>query len=665
VCGIAGFSALPLTGDQSRDYLRRMMRAIAHRGPEELGYYFDEHVGIATARLTILDSVGGRQPMSTPDGRYWLGFNGEIFNYLDVRAELEGRGATFCTRSDTEVLLLALQEWGTDALPRLNGQFAFVLYDRLSADLLLGRDRFGERPLFYATLTEGLVFASEIKGLFALPSMRRALSVGGLQEACTFWTPLPGHTCFEGVSSLPPGHYALYRSGELAIHRHYSLPFATQAPNDPVAAGDAVRKVVTDSVRARLHGDYEVSACISGGLDSAIVASIAQAEIGHPLRTFSLAFEQPELDESAHAQQVAEWLGTNHSTFTVTRADVRELFPTVVRQTEMPTHRTAPVASRLLADHVHQAGIRVVLGGEGADEVFLGYDIFKEAGFLDSFERSASTDAQQAWLNGLFHDAVNAGSGDPASILSFYNSIDSCDDRALGAHLRRFSQETFDQALGSGPPQIARTALLRCVRQIDPAFDTRSYLERAQVLDTVTVLSGYGLAALWDRAGAGPELEGRYPFLDPRVVDIAYALPADLKLHGGRTEKYILRETFADALPAPIVHRRKQGMRAPGAECLLLSDEDDWVAEVLSESTLRDSTLVDPTRARAIIARAHDSDNGSVPYPCNHWYLQLLSTLLLEEFYVRNFTAPDSEIDHLIIHGIDGRELASLGDSNE
>jgi asparagine synthase (glutamine-hydrolysing) len=662
MCGIAGFSNLPLTADQSQGYLRMMMRAIVHRGPEELGYYFDEHVGIVTARLTILDSVGGRQPMSTPDGRYWLGFNGEIFNYLDLRAELEDRGATFRTRSDTEVLLLALQEWGADALPRLNGQFAFVFYDRLSADILLGRDRFGERPLFYTEMAEGFVFASEIKGLFALPNIRRALSVEGLQEACAFWTPLPGNTCFDGVSSLPPGHYALYESGELTVSQFYSLPFVAEALNiESGAAKEAVREAVINSVRLRLHGDYQVGACISGGLDSSIVASIAQAQVDYPLRTFSLAFEQPELDESDHAQQVADWLGTRHSTHMVTRADIRELFPTVVRQTEMPTHRTAPVASRLLADHVHHAGIRIVLGGEGADEVFLGYDMFKEARFLDSFDPSAPIDGQWAWLKGLFHDALNAGSGDATSILTFYRSVDDHCDRALGAHLRRFCHETFDQALGLQSQRAARKALLRRICQIDPPFEARNYLERAQVLDTVTVLSGYGLAALWDRAGAGPELEGRYPFLDPRVVELAYALPADLKLHEGRTEKYILRQAFADALPAPIVQRRKQGMRAPGAECLLLGERDDWVADVLSESTLRSSTVVDAERARAIIARAHGSGDGCVPYPCNHWYLQLLSTLLLEEFYVRNFTAPDRGIDHLIIRAIDGRELAPLG----
>jgi asparagine synthase (glutamine-hydrolysing) len=659
MCGFVGFANLELTADEKREHLNSMIRGIAHRGLEEMGWYFDDFIGLGTVRMSIIDRPLGKQPMATADDRYWLGFNGELFNYLELRDELAARGTVFRTDSDTEVLLEALHHWGRGALDRLNGQYGFILYDRLEKELLFGRDRLGERPVHYARVGNGIAFASEIKALFALPLVPRRLSPRGLRQACSFWTPVPGNTCFEGVEALPPGHYAVYRDSRVEVHQYYRLPYRPDPPlRDPGEAREALRESLTRSVTLRLRGDHDAGAFLSGGIDSTVVAHLAQQQLPYRMKTFGLRFDEPSFDESAESARVAEWLGSDHTTLTVTRADVRELFPDVVRQAEAPLYRTAAVASRLLAHQVHHSGLRIALGGEGGDEVLLGYDIFKEAAFLARFEEFGTDAERREWLLGAFSDMLMTAPLQAAAIVRFYRSLGG-DVAALGPHLRRFRAEPAAELFG--PPEALaedELELLDWLRAADPAFDARTVVERTQVTDTATILSGYGLSCQCDRVGAGAAVEARFPFLDPAVIETAYAIPEELKLHEGRVEKHVLREAFAGELPDFMVRRPKQAMRAAGADCLLPGEEDDWVAELVSEERLRRSAVVDPEAARAVVERAA-TNAGRVPYPHSHAYLQLLSALILEDAYGEGFRVPDVDIESRLVTKVDGRALAA------
>ncbi|MGH2907091.1 MAG: asparagine synthase (glutamine-hydrolyzing) [Solirubrobacterales bacterium] len=659
MCGFSGFFDLAETADEAVGFLHQMIAGIAHRGPEEMGYYFDETIGIGTARLAIIDRPGGQQPMSADEDRYWLGFNGEIFNFIELRAELVALGREFRTRSDTEVLVNALAEWGTDALPMLNGQFGFVFYDRVDRKMLLGRDRFGERPVFYSRIDDGLAFSSEIKGLFNLPLVAREISVAGVAETARFWSPNPTATCFGGVNSLPPGHYAVFAEGELDVVQYAGFPSPAAATVDRLAdATETLRGAVERSVELRLRGDFEVGAFLSGGVDSAIVANVAREQLPYEMKTFSVAFDDPAIDESSQAREVAEWMGTDHSEVRVSRADVRDSFPTVVRQAESVLHRTAPVASRILAQHVHESNIRVVLGGEGADEVFLGYDIMKEAAFLDGFARFDGDEARLAWLDQLFFDYFKTSSVKSQEIVDFYKRADFS-GLPFGAHVRRFLAEPFS-ALALDCDETSLDAdFLAAVREFDVEFDSRSFLGRAQVLDFVTILSGYGLPCQCDRVGAGSQMEARYPFLDPAVVGAAFTFSEDLKLRDGRADKYVLRQAYRDALPPSVAARPKQGMRAPGAESLLRGKADDWVAAMTSPENLAKSTVAGAGAAE-VVALAHSREDGKVAFPHTHSYIQLLSLLLLEHFYIANFEPLDPDIESLIIRRIDGRNLKPL-----
>jgi asparagine synthase (glutamine-hydrolysing) len=401
-----------------------------------------------------------------------------------------------------------------------------------------------------------------------------------------------------------------------------------------------------------------VGAFMSGGLDSAAIVSVMRAKSPGRLRTFSVTVEDPRFDESTHQATVARWLDTEHAAVRVTGRDVRALFPTVVHQSEAPLVRTIAVASSMLARSVQEAGVRVVLSGEGADELLLGYDVAKEAAFLEKWSSLGNRQERVNWIQGLFHDAVISKPFDADRVVDFYEGVDGSPEMALGAHLRRFSMEPDFAAVGrdAGNGQIWTRDVLEHLRVLDPHFDERRVVERAQVIDFVTLLSGYGLACQADRPGVVHSVESRFPFLDPALARFAWSLPVDLRLQSGRREKHILREAFSGALPPETTRRRKQAMRVPGAEVLKREGGKDWVADLISDGQLRRSSVVDPVSSRSLIDRVHATD-GKVPYPDNHAYCLLLSTLLLEDHYVHRFAPPQEDVDTPLVRRVDRRRL--------
>lgn len=656
MCGVVGFTGGSASEPQRIETVRRGIRAIVHRGPEEAGYYDDPRFTLGTVRLCLVDQPLGKQPMITPDGRFVLGFNGEIFNFVELRDELESRGIRLATRSDTEVLLHSLAYWGVDeALGRLQGQFAFAFYDRARRELILGRDPFGERPLFYAVIGSACYFASEIKGLFAVSGMPRRISLEGVRAAARFWAPIPDETCFEGVRCLAQGHYARVRDGRLDVVK-YDNGFERgggEAGSDGMtfdAGKEELRRTLRESVRLRLRGDYPVGTFLSGGLDSAVVTALATRLLGRPVRTFSIRMELPAYDESRQQEVVAKALGTEHSSLLVTGADVRERFPKVIEQCEMILFKAAPVACGMLAKHVGASGVRIVLGGEGADEQFLGYDITKEAAFL---QRGLDADAC-ARLMAAFTDMRHTSSEQGDEVLRFHRLQRGLPGAVLGAHLRRFEGEPLDWMAQPTPgAPSAEERLLGWIRGQAPGFDGWSHVERTQWLDIHTLFIGYGMPCHGDRPGAGFGVETRFPFTDPTITRLAARLPQDWKLHEGVREKHILREAFAADLPAEIANRPKFAMRLPGAGAMRRTGADDWVAEVLGEASFRSSAIVAPEAARQLVARV-EAFPGDVPYPYSHQYLKLLSALLLERTFVREFKVPDVDVDRIMFKRVRG-----------
>jgi asparagine synthase (glutamine-hydrolysing) len=657
MCGVIGFVNSGMRREERLSSLRRGLRGIAHRGPDEAGIYDDHEFSLGTVRLSVIDPLLGKQPMVTADERYVLGFNGEIFNYLELRQELAAQGVSFATESDTEVLLYSLAVWGVKALDRLNGQFAFAFYDRHKRELLLGRDPFGERPLFYTEQGGAFHFASEIKGLFALPGVRRELSPDGIRANARFWTPVPGESCFDGVRSLPPGHFLRVGPDAVVLSPYFEIPIdrgdggRTDLTFDEAKV--ELRARIDEAVRFRLRGDYPLGALLSGGLDSSIIASIVREHTTGELPTFSITMPGSWADESSYQKIMTERLGTRHSSVVVTGHDVRERFPNLVRKCEALLHFGAPVGIEMLAEHVGQSGVRIVLGGEGADESFFGYDILKEAAVLDSCLADGFTPGREDVLRAGLGDVLLTDPAGPADILRFFR--EQARSPVLGAHLRRFEAEVLPGLVtgGSGVADDDRR-LTEFARSVLTGFDDLDMVGRSQWLDFQLFLSGYGMTCLADRPGAGCRIESRYPFVDRSVVEFAARLPREWKLRGPAREKHILREAYADVLPDEIRDRPKFGARIPAAEHLLPTGTGDWVDELLTPRRIRDCGVLDERGVGRLLDRVRSAPDGRVPFPDNHAYLQLLSTLLLQESLVDDYAVPEVDIDRILLRRFDG-----------
>lgn len=660
MCGLTGFAGFSRNSERYEHDIRAMMNAIQHRGPEEYGYCIDDYGAVGLVRLAIIDLPLGKQPMAFANERYWLVFNGTIVNYLELQADLEADGVRFETDSDTEVLGEALAIWGTQALGRLNGSFAFAFFDRVQRRVLLARDPVGERPLFFSLFDEGIAFSSEIKGIFALPGVARRLSPAGLRQSFKVWSPIDPATCFEGIYSLKPGHCGVFEDGRFTTTPYFRLPVAESTDNIHALsfneAKERLRETLAESVRIRLRSDFGIGVLVSGGIDSSAIAAVACEELGGPPSTFSFTLRDSRLDESEAQLRLARHLGTAHSSVEVTKELSRSLFPAAVYHAETPLFRPSSVAVGLLAKHVHEHGCRVVLFGPGSDELFCGYDVAKEAAFLAKYEAFDSDTDRKRWLADLFHDSLLTKSLSPDALIAFY-SDPGARSSPLGAHFRRFSREPDLSDLARSEvltPGYWADMICESLVELDPVLFERPLIERSRAIDMLAMSSGWAMQAFADRVTVPEGVEFRAPFFDPNMIRFGWALPEDFTLGGGRSEKRILREAFAGVLPPEVLSRPKQGLRAFGAEALLPMGADDWVQDVISRAVSGDSEIIDPEKAKALVAAI--SENGSgLRYPLNHSYCLMLSTVVLEDQLVKNFRVAGDSPNLNVVKAVDKR----------
>lgn len=648
MCGIAGIAFADARRTPARAMLERMIGTLRHRGPDGFGFHTSPGIGLAHARLSIIDLAGGSQPIRNETGSIWVVLNGEIFNYIELRERLEAAGHKFYTQSDTEVIVHAYEEFGMEFVAELNGQFAIALWDDEIRQLVLVRDRIGIRPVLYAQTSEGIAFASEAKSLFAAPWIRPELDPVGLAEVATFWSCNAPRTSFAGVQSLPPGHMAVFRDGRLTVTQYWSWQFdedgfAGRAIDDVV---DELRALFLDCVRLQLRSDVPVGAYLSGGLDSsAVTAAVKNCSDGGPLTTFSLAFADAEFDERQFQRDVAEHLHTEHVSLQVDAADIGDATRRAIWHFETPVVRTAGIPLMLLADQVRRAGIKVVLTGEGADEVFGGYDIFKEA----KIRRFWAQQPDSAYRPLLFKKLYGYLANSPTSKGSlggkfFGQSLGAIDDPffahrprwSLAARALRILSPGFRERIDAQHP-IAR--LDEFVLKPSTAW---SPLARDQFVEATTLLPGYLLHAQGDRVAMAASIEARYPFLDHRLVEFANRLPARWKIRG-LTEKYILRRAVNSWLPSHIAKRTKQPYRAP--ECASFFRDGrplDWVGDALASSRVRDAGYFDPQMVARLMEKCRTG--AAIGFADNMAFVLVLTTQLLhDEFVLRNWDIGDRD----------------------
>ena len=645
MCGIVGILD-PVAREAIRqNELRRMLAAIRHRGPDEFGLYLDRRVGLGSARLSIVDLSTGQQPISNEDENLWIVLNGEIFNHLELREELENLGHRFRTRSDTEVLLHAFEEFGPRCLERLNGQFAFAVWNAREQTLFLARDRLGVRPLFYTVRGNRLIFASEIKAILTQRQVSAEIDPEVLGEVFTYWAPLSPRTIFRGIFEIPPGHYLLARKGEITVKSYWQIAFPNASADlvpDGVAAEDYLEQfsaLLIDAAKIRLRADVPVGAYLSGGLDSSTLAAIVRNFTAIRLNTFSIAFSDADYDESTYQARMADFLGTEHQVARVSHADIGRVFPEVVWHMETPVMRTAPAPMFMLSKLVRDSGFKVVLTGEGADEFLAGYDIFKEAKIRQFWARQPDSVIRPKLLQELYADIptlsrngnsfraeffrqglTEVGSPTYSHALRWHNNRRAC--RFFSAEARRH----VDQASAS------RIGQLLGIRG-----QTWTPLARAQYLEISIFLSQYLLSSQGDRVAMAHSIEGRFPFLDHRVTAFCNRLPENLKLRG-LTEKYLLKKLAQRWLPAEIWRRRKRPYRAPIHRCFFSRPAQDYVRELLSPEKLKSTGLFQPAAVSQLVGKIQQG--GPVSETDEMALVGIISTQLLHHRFVTTFDLP-------------------------
>jgi asparagine synthase (glutamine-hydrolysing) len=637
MCGFAGIARREPCG-VSAETLRRMAAAIAHRGPDGFGLAVGPSVGLAHVRLSIIDVAGGAQPMATEDGQLVVAFNGEIFNFVELTAQLRARGHQFRTRSDTEVLLHGYAEWGEEMVDRLNGDFAFVLHDRRTGSVLLARDRFGVRPLFYAEVSGDLFFGSEIKALFASGEVPPVPDLEGLDEVFTFWAARAPRTAFRGVRSLEPGCLATWNEGRLRIRRYYAprYPAAGEAA-EPADAIGLLDGLLRESAKLRMRADVPVGGYLSGGLDSTITCALAAPLTPHGFRTFSVTFADPRLDESRYQRIVAESLRSVHCIRHIDGAAIARVFPDVIRHTETPLIRTAPAPMYLLAELTREGGIKTVLTGEGSDELFLGYDLFKETKVRLFCLRRPDSRARPRLLDRLYPYLGETRGGE--FWRRFFLTAGTPDD-PLFSHLPRFRltariKEFYSPGVRDALHYFDPLADLRDALPVEfPRWDP---LDRAAYLEITTLLASYLLSSQGDRVGMAHAVEGRFPFLDHRLFEFAASLPPGSKLRGLR-EKELLKRWARPLVPREVADRHKQPYRAPDIPAFVGPAQPEYVRELLQPDAIRRVGLFDSARVAGLLRRAEAG--RATGFAENQAFVAILSAQLWHETFIKNSAAP-------------------------
>jgi asparagine synthase (glutamine-hydrolysing) len=618
-----------------------MLAMIRHRGPDQFGIYRDENVGLGSARLSIIDLGGGQQPIANEDESLWIVFNGEIFNYVELRPELEARGHRFETQTDTEVILHLYEELGPQCLTRLNGQFALAIWDARRQTLFLGRDRLGVRPLFYTQTDGALIFGSEIKAILADPRITAEIDSVSLDQVFTYWSAQSPRTIFRDIYQLPPGHYLLAQNGEITVEPYWlqDFPAASDAPQERTADDYLAefRDLLVHATTIRLRADVPVGAYLSGGLDSSTIAAIIRNYSGAHLDTFSIAFADAEFDESAYQRRMADFLGTAHQVVNITHADIGGVFPEVVWHAETPILRTAPAPMFLLSKLVRDHNFKVVLTGEGADEFLAGYDIFKEMKIRRFWAKNPDSALRPELIKRLYPYIANLNGSGGAYVAAFFRQGMSDTTVPHYSHNLRWSNTSRARRFFSNDIQRSLASSAHVAVPYPASFDRWDSLQQAQYLEISTFLSPYLLSSQGDRMGMAHSVEGRFPFLDYRVVEFCNRLPSSLKMRG-LTEKYLLKRLASEWLPDEIWKRTKQPYRAPVARSFFNESTPDYVRELLSPEQVEAAGLF---KSMAVTQLVKKIDAGMRLSETDEMALVgILSSQLVYHQFVADFTMP-------------------------
>ena len=633
MCGITAIYGGDMLPGERRERLGAMLGEIEHRGPDAWGTFVGRDVGLGHVRLSIVDVGAGHQPLVLGDDI--LTYNGEVFNHPELRAELEAKGERFATRSDTEVLLRALRVWGLDALPRLNGQFAFIWWNKAARRLVAARDRYGVRPLFHVAHAGATYFASEMKAFDAV-GIPRELDAADVVELGLLWNNLQDRTPYKGIRAIEAGT-SMTLEGRAAprFTRWHQLgeKCPSELPSSFEEAKAMLRDKLSRAVSFRLRSDVPVGNYLSGGIDSSVITLLTDRLRTDRYRTFSIAFRDAAFDESRFQRMMNERLHADGLTVTIDDESIEANFERSVFHAERPLFRTAPVPLYLLAREVRASGVRVVLTGEAADEVLWGYDSYKELKLLRFWAKYPKSTLRPQLIRKLYphleryRDSKNFG-----LMRMFYEGfLGTYDNALLGLNMRVHNNRAllsyFKPEHTAGLDDAWLLARLRAA--VPPGSEAWSLLQRNQFLEMRTLLDGYLLSSQADRMSLAHGVEGRYPFLDHEIVEWAFHLPDHYKLPR-LSQKHLLREAFRAELPAEIVDRPKQPYQAPDLRPFIRAGAPTGVArDHLTPDAVKRVGLFEPRMVQRFLEKWKRGVPEQVGYRDNMLMCFLVSTQLV------------------------------------
>ena len=660
MCGITGICGLHQPAHPEPQQILLMMNALHHRGPDEAGYYLDDWAAIGQERLSIIDLAGGSQPIPNEDRSLWIVYNGEIFNYPELRENLIQKGHRFHTHSDTEVLLHQIEQYGPAGLTRLNGQFAFAVWNSEKKELFLARDRVGINPLFFTTCRDQFLFASEIKSLFTHPDVPRKMDPIALDQIFTFWTTLPGRTAFQNISELPPGHYLHLKNGTINIRPYWSFPLVppseyTTRPIEELT--EQIQTLLIDSVRIRLRADVPVGCYLSGGLDSSAITSAVVKNFNNQVRTFGIRFEESAFDEGDYQTQMVDCLKVSHTELYADNRTIGQNFDKVLWHTEKPILRTAPIPLFLLSQVVRDHNFKVVLTGEGADEIFGGYNLFRECKIRAFWARQPKSQKRAELLGHLYpYIFKNPRLKKPLQAF-FAQGLDQIDDPFFShqirwkntASIKNLFSQTLRQSIGGYNP------IEELAGHLPPGFDAWDPLIRAQYLESALFLSNYLLSSQGDRMAMGHSVEIRVPYLDHRVIEFMATVPPRWKILGLK-EKFLLKRVFRDTLPESVVNRSKHPYRAP-IQQTLLHGSGSFHQEMENNPLLKSGQFFDPKKVKGLARKIEQT--STLSETDGMALAGIYSTLLIHRQFIEQFSPPLNQGPPLTVQ-IDNRSMKKV-----
>ena len=581
MCGITGIYNFDRQRTVERDVIMRMANKIQHRGPDDSACYIDGHVGLGFVRLSIIDLDHGMQPFFSPDKSIVLTCNGEIFNYKELRKDMEARGYTFKTNCDVEVIVYLYMEYGTDFLNKLNGQFAFCLYDKNKEQMLLARDHFGICPLFYAHLNNEFVYGSEIKSIIEHPSVSRTIDPKGLDQIFSFPANVAPTTFFRDIKSIEPGHFAILKNNKIETKEYWNLDYPEQGYDYGNKSEDyyieGLNELLLQSVNYRLNADVPVGFYLSGGLDSSMIGGMMRhLEKDRDFNSFSICFsnseENKDINEQRFQRLLSQSINSTHNEIEFGWDNFENKLRDVIYFSESPLKETYNVCSIALSERAKQEKIKVVLSGEGADELFGGY-----AGYKFDGQRAGNIGYKD--LEHLREDEVRKVLwGNPDFI---YEKNEN--------EFRETKKALYSNVLNDGYAQFD------CLKE--PAIDhkrikNRHHFHQRSYVDFKLRLGGHLIADHGDRMTLANNVEGRYPFLDVNLINFAKTIPPELMVKNMQ-EKYILKKVAQKYVPDQIINREKFGFVAPGSPQLLKSN-NEWVNDMLSYDRIKRQGYFNP-----------------------------------------------------------------------